>query len=423
MLVDFYIENYKSFNERAKFSLVADNNKARGKNFFIETDFRLDNKPLNLLSFSCVFGANASGKSNILRSFYDFIRLLHFSLKDTEPFDIFYSGRDKLNAEENELLAFGVSFIIDDNYYNYELKIDKDQVLYECLQIKNYKPRSQFKTLFKRDLGQYKFHHSLSKKVKDGKILVNEKALFLSLATVVKSETLSSVFEYLTRKIEIQLSNSFFSSYSQFRTTNSLADEKIKKQDVLKFLKATDILIDDIDIQERKIEGKVTIKIGDGEEETIDGSPSPIKKAIFQIYDTKQNLVNFDEKEVSSGTMKIYGLASQFINAINKGSILFIDEMDRSMHPKAVYFLIHLFSNKETNPNNAQLVITTHDPLIFDYPLIHKDQIYLIDKNKHQSELIRLDEYEIDKRRDLLKMYLDGVFGGVPQISSISLLA
>lgn len=153
------------------------------------------------------------------------------------------------------------------------------------------------------------------------------------------------------------------------------------------------------------------------------GHHPQLKKAIFQIYDTKQNLVNFDEKEVSSGTMKIYGLASQFINAINKGSILFIDEMDRSMHPKAVYFLIHLFSNKETNPNNAQLVITTHDPLIFDYPLIHKDQIYLIDKNKHQSELIRLDEYEIDKRRDLLKMYLDGVFGGVPQISSISLLA
>jgi AAA15 family ATPase/GTPase len=140
--------------------------------------------------------------------------------------------------------------------------------------------------------------------------------------------------------------------------------------------------------------------------------------------DTFYKMKTFDLSFESDGTQKLLALAAPILDTLESGNVLIIDELDNSLHTELVEAIIKLFNSSETNPNNAQLIFTTHDTNLLNQDLFRRDQIWFAQKSVlGQSELYSLVEYGKGKTRDdlvLEKNYLDGKFGATPHISSLA---
>ena len=123
--------------------------------------------------------------------------------------------------------------------------------------------------------------------------------------------------------------------------------------------------------------------------------------------------LDFDEE--SAGTRKLFALAGPWLDVLDKGFVLFVDELDTSLHPLLVRFLLSLMHNPKMNPSKAQLVFATHDTTVLDQTLLRRDQVWFIEKDKENaSRLYPLSDYKPRKGEALQKGYLYGRYGAFP---------
>ncbi|WP_286146262.1 AAA family ATPase [Shigella sp. FC1967] len=131
----------------------------------------------------------------------------------------------------------------------------------------------------------------------------------------------------------------------------------------------------------------------------------------------KGDLVKFDLSEESDGTTRLFGFLGPWIDSLNAGNILFIDELHNSLHPKMVEYLVKLFNNPSTNPNNAQLIFTTHETSILKQNVFRRDQIWFSEKLNNETSIYPLTDFVVRKgSEDLEASYLAGKFGALPFI-------
>lgn len=124
-------------------------------------------------------------------------------------------------------------------------------------------------------------------------------------------------------------------------------------------------------------------------------------------------LLEFSEE--SAGTCKLFALAGPWLDVLDKGLVLFVDELDTSLHPHLVRFLLNLFHNPETNRHNAQLIFTTHDTTVLDQTLMRRDQVWFVEKDaENATRLYPLSDYKPRKGEALQKGYLYGRYGALP---------
>lgn len=126
-------------------------------------------------------------------------------------------------------------------------------------------------------------------------------------------------------------------------------------------------------------------------------------------------------KDESDGTIKMYSLGGFIIPVLEKGHTLLIDELDRSMHPHLCEYIVKLFNAAKTNPNNAQLIATTHDTSLLNSDNLRRDQIWFFSKSHGASHLFSLDQFDksdVRKNTPFDKWYLDGRFGAIPKINA-----
>jgi AAA15 family ATPase/GTPase len=122
----------------------------------------------------------------------------------------------------------------------------------------------------------------------------------------------------------------------------------------------------------------------------------------------------------SSGTKRIFSYAGIILQALKFGGIVVIDELNNYLHPLLVKYLISLFSNKETNPLQAQLIFTTHETSILTTDFIRRDQIWFCDKNiESATELYSLQEFSPRKTENIERSYLAGKFDAIPLIKGL----
>ncbi len=142
-------------------------------------------------------------------------------------------------------------------------------------------------------------------------------------------------------------------------------------------------------------------------------------KTVHQTLDGRTVMFEFDEE--SDGTRKLFSFAGPWLDSLKNGYVLFIDELHDNLHPKLVRFLIELFHNPETNPNNAQLVFTTHETSILSQEVFRRDQIWFCEKDEGQAtELIPLSDFSPRKGRENLELsYLAGCYGALPYIRKL----
>jgi len=433
MLIQFTANNYLSFKEEIKFSLVASSLKDRKIDDDLVIFNPIQNNKLRLLKSAVIYGANASGKSNFINAIRFYRNFISNSSKAMQVDDKIDVEHYKLNSEcDNEPSVFEAIFLYKEIQYRYGFAVTEKKIESEWLYMKEIKPKAKEIELFFREDNTFPVIHD---KFSIGKDLVNKKmvranALLLSVAAQFNDLIATDVFHWLNSFNSISgLQEDGYKSY-----TISKLDDPTYRQRIIDFTKFADLGIDDLKV----IHGSVSeVNPRDDSPEELDnemktaflGKPVSSLVSFHQKFDKDLNeteLVMFPfYQNESMGTRKYFGLAGPILDTLDNGKILVIDELDSKLHPLLTEKIISLFNSKETNPKNAQLVFTSHDTNLLSSQLFRRDQIWFAHKNRYgATTMYSLAEYKEAVRNDASfeKNYLEGKYGAVPSFKNFKKL-
>lgn len=416
------VTNFRSFKEKQTLSMVKAKGNELPDNAF--TAQMSSGKSVDLLHSAAIYGANASGKSNVLKALatmHDIV--LHSGNPQIKP--IFKSFL--LDAEYREKPSeFEVTILINSIRYQYGFSITEKQIYDEWLFVY---PKGKAQVWFKREWNEKKQDYDwylgdkLSGDKQVWKKATRNNALFLSTAVQLNSEKLKPLFDWFSSTLKMTGVNTGYWDMS-FTAQQCETDQK---DDILEFMKVADLNIDDINVQE-KINQIIEFTLNTPKNINVDKitQKNIIKnKIIYFIHnDNKQNPIEFDfHLDESDGTKRFFAFAAPFLHILKNGAVVFIDELNNSLHPKLVKFLVELFHNKETNPKNAQLIFTTHDTTILNQEVFRRDQIWFCEKNQdNATTLYPLSDFKPRKGVENLEAsYLSGRYGALPFIQSFYL--
>lgn len=205
-----------------------------------------------------------------------------------------------------------------------------------------------------------------------------------------------------------------------FYTISYLKDQ-FNKQKVLEFLQAADLAITDIQInRQKRVQRPLNLESGNAaigsEQET------EVPSAILFHQNKNNHRIGFTLNKESHGTQKLFAFAGPILNTLDAGKILVVDELDSSLHPKLVRFLVSLIHNTDLNKNNAQLFFTAQNTALLDSDVFRRDQIWFIEKDQEQAtHLYPLTDFSPRKGEALEKGYLEGRYGALPLLSEFNL--
>lgn len=418
MLIEFTVKNYKSFEKEQTLSLIPSNKKG---------DDKLDNNILHidsqysLLATAVIYGANAAGKSNLLKALFIMSKIILTSANKQRGSGINVAPF-KLGKVYNldSPTQFTIQFIQDNVRYEYGFSTTRTKIITEWLYAY---PKSTKQKWFERKLnsksGNYDFNFSQHLKGQKKLWMKSTRAesLFLSNAVNLNSEQLQPAYDWFSKKLDFSDSDD-----DDFSSTLKLYESN-EKNAILNYLKTADLQISDFSPKVEKFD----------KNKLRDSIPTDIKEEIINNFKDKELLTDIVTKhknindelisfsfltEESEGTKIFFQYSGIWIETLKKGSILFVDELNNSLHPHLVKFLVKMFQNKKTNPNNAQLIFTTHETSLLSEDIFRRDQIYLCEKNKdYSSELFSLSDFSNCSSRDNFEArYLSGRYGATPFI-------
>lgn len=412
MLIEFRVKNFRSLRDEQVLSLVASKDKTLQDTHTQATG--ISAAPAVLRS-AVVYGANASGKSNLIKALQYMRGVVTESATAMQPSQTFAVQQFRLDAVSvGQPSEFEVTFLNDGVRYQYGFAMTTQRIVSEHLLVyKSFKPQHWFTRRFDADTSKdiYDFGHGLKgpKNLWEGATRPN--ALFLSMAVQLNSESLRPLFDWFLNHLVI------FNEQAQLSPQMSI--ELLKKADgrkeICNFLSSADISIADIDVETRKVPGQaIHFDLMAGKTE-VRSEEMEEHKVLFH-HVTEQGKAVFDIMDESNGTRNLLFLAAPVLNILNKGLTLVIDELDNSLHTLLVRELVRLFHRPEINTGGAQLIFTTHDTSLLDAPnLFRRDQVWFVEKDRDQtSTLVSLSEFSPRKNEALERGYLMGRYGGVP---------
>lgn len=418
MLIEFSVANFRSLHERQTFSLT----KAVGKELIDTNTF--NTKAFNsfeLLRSAVVYGANASGKSNFIQALQTMKGIILESATGQRGDKLPVTPFRLSSVSIHEPSEFEATFIINKVRYQYGFSTTAERIHEEwLLAYPMGRPQRWIDRVWNATTQTYDW--ALGEKLIGEKQLwqksTRENALFLSTAVQLNSKQLQPVYDWFSKKLHLTNIGGWSPTFSA-----SLC-EKDEKEHVLDFLHAADLNIEDIIINKEEFDV-----------ETLpDDMPEHVKVEILremkgkQLLDIKTvhksvegSLITFDFQDESDGTGKLFSFAGPWIDTLANGYVLFIDELHDNLHPNLVKFLVQLFHSSQTNPNNAQLVFTTHETSILNQDVFRRDQIWFSEKDQTQaSKVYPLTDFSPRKGRENLELaYLSGRYGGLPYIRSL----
>lgn len=416
MLVEFRTKNFRSLRDEQVLSLVASTDKTLKDANTLPTQLKA---APHLVRSAVIYGANASGKSNLIKAL-QYMRGVVMESAMVQPNQAFSVQPFRLDtASAQEPTEFEVTFILEGVRYQYGFAMTPKRILREHLLVyKAFKPQRWFERQFDAETG--KDHYEFGPGLKGQKSLwegaTRPNALFLSMAVQLNSEALRPVFNWFAQQLVI------FNEASPLAPTFSVQMLKAadQRKAICDFLRAADISIADIDVVTQKASGPVVHidRITGVTEVKTEEIEQHELKFHHIVGDTK---AVFDASEESSGTRNLLALTGPVLDILRKGLTLVVDELDTSLHTHLVQALVRLFHSPEVNTGGAQLIFTTHDTSLLDaYGLFRRDQIWFVEKEADQSSsLYSLVEFSPRKNEALEKGYLQGRYGAVPIINGV----
>ena len=428
MIIEFTVSNFRSFQDRQVFSMLPSGKIRERVILPVKTE---NYNKLSILPTAVLYGANNAGKSNFLKA----VRALRWLVQNSGNFnsDAVLEANEffALNKQtQNQASCFEIDFIARNNKrYFFKVVFDRTYIIEESLYTYNVTKTGKVTvvTLYERTKQTVKF--SGLRGVKES-INFGVNQLLLSRGDIAGNEELKEVYSFFSKKLqivqmtEVEYTDFLTREYAKFTTENK--DSKIPKL-IEQILNETDsgilgIKTDLLDDQS-KISFPSTIpqELKDKIFEDLKYQIMTRHKLFDHTNESGEQLMSLNEQ--STGTRKLLGLMPLILLSLANGTVLFIDEMNTSMHTEITTWLIDLFNNPETNPNRAQLIITTHDIVLLDKQLFEKDQVFIASKNEYSAtDLYSFADFkwsELQKSRSnprLLDFYETGRLGGVPHI-------
>lgn len=421
MLIEFNVANFLSFREKATLSLSsAKGGELKDSNTFTP---KAPSTPV-LLQSSVIYGANAAGKSNLIKALENMQELVLRSASESQASEelpirpFLLDGKSPQSPSE-----FEVTFISEGVRYQYGFAATKERIVEEWL-LAYPKGRAQrwIERIYDEKTQSYLWGamHRLSGQKHVWQDATRENALFLSTAMQLNSQQLKPVFAWFKKTLHVGR----IAGWSR-RFSIEQCEQKETKMDIVRFLKSVDLDIEDIEIEKEKFKSDMLPEDMPDEmkseaEKNFKGKSVVTNIRTAHLLPTGEKVL-FNMNDESDGTQKVFALAGPWLDTLEHGYVLVIDELHNSLHPFMVKFLVSLFHNKETNTHGAQLIFTTHDTSILNQEIFRRDQVWFCEKDKEESSTLKpLSDFSPRKKTENLeKGYLAGRYGALPYLRDI----
>ena len=400
-LLEFTTGNFLSFREKKTLSMEAAKIKEYPENVIQTGKYKL-------LKSAVIYGANASGKSNLIKA-------LKFML-DTLKNSARLNSTDTLNAKpflldeesSHKPSYFELLFIAGNNRFRYGFELDDKRIHSEWLYILPFEAKSKKEImLFVRQENEI----IISEDFKEGKGLeskTRDNGLFISVCDQFNGPLSKELMSLFGLYVKV-MSGIDHNEESSMTSVFMIEFEKISK----KFFQDMQLGFTDIQLDEaaNKYEGEVITT-----HNKYNKKEEVIGKADFKIRENE-----------SSGTNKIFDMAGYFLFGLKFGIPVIIDELDAKLHPLLTHKIIELFHSPETNPRNAQLIFSTHDTNLLGCNCFRRDQIWFTEKDRTEAtDLYSLVEFKepdggkVRNDRSFEKDYIAGRYGAIPFIGNFN---
>ncbi len=433
MLLQFSVSNYRCFRELQTLNLAASSqDKDLPGNCFASVAPTLDGK--RWVKGAAIYGANASGKTTILNALEALSGMVTESAKMTDPeewipqIEPFAFCTD---SPENPT-AFSIAFVANAIRYEYRVAATRTRIWHESLRAF---PNRLEQVWFCRDWlpadGTYSWTPERPTGFErdrqlEGYTLSN--MLFLSKAIASNRDDLQPVFRWFKEHLRF-MDLSARSRFGYDTTLKMLKEQGKLSERIISLLQTADLGVIDAKVIGTPILTLPLNEVPNGEKS------SPLEMYIRQAWSTawenildpssyKPELTHRGPDETkwkvswdseSAGTHRLFGLTGPWLEILSRGSVICIDELESSLHPLLVRELLRLFFSEQDNQNGAQILFTTHNPILLDPTLLRRDQIWFTSKSSEGvANLYPLTDYSPRKGESLIKGYLAGRYGAVP---------
>ena len=423
MLIQFNFKNFKSFRDEVSLDLSATKITEHEEHIVeIAND--------KLLRVAAIYGANASGKSNVYNAFeyMTYYVLESFKFGDED-------GRRRKKEEDYQKV---IPFLFDENsrnqettfevfyvdnaeqtgkIYQYGFSLKDSEVVEEWLYSKAKTARNTYRTIFYRKSGEELEMNGFGKNhVENIKSALNKESLIVSLGAKLRIAKLKKVRDWFLENEVVNFGDPAENYFRSRMLPQGFVTSKDIQKNVVEYFSSFDESIQDFSVEE--------IPQEDGKE-----TEKNYQIDTFHKMADSDKTVSISLSQESNGTLKMFALYPSLKEVLEHGAVLFVDELNARLHPLLVRNIILTFLSPEINTKNAQLIFTTHDVWQFSNELLRMDEIWMVDKKQDgASDLYSLvefkDEEGIKIRRDEVnaKKYMTGSYGAIPALKPMKML-
>lgn len=417
MLIQFNFKNFRSFRDDATLDLSATK-----MSEFNDRVISVGNE--KILPVAAIYGANASGKSNVYSAFEYMVKYVVNSLHYGDDPAMFSENRPTPflfdSVSEDAESSFEVYFTVPgdkaEKSYNYGFCIGKEGVTEEWL---NYKAKTarDYKSIFYRSDEENELDLSgLPKSARNNiEVALDKQVLIVSLGAKLKVGKCKLVRDWFLANEFADFGNAYTNFFLSRRLPKGFVEDKAIQQKVVQYFSSFDENIKGFNVEAVPAEGdskEVTYKIN----------------SIHKKIDSDE-IVEIPLGMESAGTLKMFALYPELQVVLQNGSVYFIDELNARLHPLLVRNFILIFLNPEVNVNHAQLIFTTHDTWQLSNQLLRRDEIWFTEKDTDGvstlyslADFINEDGTKIRKDESYEKNYLLGKYGAIPTLKTIDIL-
>jgi len=411
MIIECSVTNFKSLKEEQVLRFSTDSN----SDYLKVNIHRSESRKFGVLRTCGIYGANASGKSNILEVFRAIRYMICFSGGLSEGASIPCYSPFKLDkSSSSQPTVFEIEFEVKDIQYIYLIEFDNHSIKKESLV---FYPSTKKALLFEVTDGDWKnvkTGNSLKGGKKKYEFYENNSYLSTAGSSAGAPEIIRDVFKFFYRDID-------FVGVDQNVYLKGWTQDKEMVSNVSEILCAIDTGIKGLSFEENDITRMKSFLPADlpdqRKEELLEAKKF---KPFFHHEDENGNLIKFEDSDISAGSLDLYKTLPIMLDVLNRGGVFLIDELQGTLHPHIAELFIKIFNNPLVNVNNAQLIYTTHDTSLMDSEFIRREQICFCDKNNSETSIYSLDDFDkksVTPNTAFASWYNDGRFRAVPNIN------
>lgn len=423
MIIDFSVANFRSFRGEQRISFVASNQYKDLPENLIDPGLEgAEFKNLRLLKGLALYGANAAGKTNVLHALRFLAHMVEDSATDldegdptgVEPFAL---AKD-MGTEPSE---FTLRFVVEGVRYHFVLVLNKERVLFESLSAF---PKGREQVWYEREWNGETDTYAWSparptdyRRDPNRVKYTRANALYLSTAVKFNDEQLKPIYLWFKEKVCFLRLNAHFPPLSPRFTVKRVMEDANDRARITRLLQHADIGILSAKANERELtRGDLPMDMPEAVVEKILENNKHFEITLgHRGAEGAEFTLPWEEE--SSGTQQLFALAGPWLDILKNGYFAGLDEIESSMHPSMVSALLKLVFSANANPKGAQLLFTTHNPLLLDTEVMRRDQVWFADKDDEGgTHLYPLTDYKPRNKESLVRGYMSGRYGAIPFI-------